>query len=116
MEALLHSRSRRSRAAGACCSFHPPRVTASFRARASDAGAWSGIGEIRRLVRDSFSQNSMMLTVGISASASRRELLTVTDARIDGMARRGEGAHLRVRGRRSFSPTRAALSGAAAAQ
>ena len=40
----------------------------------------------------------------------------VTDARIGGMARRGEGAHLRVRGRWSFSPTRAALSGAAAAQ
>ncbi len=44
------------------------------------------------------------------------DVIDVTDARIDGMARRGEGAHLRVRGRRSFSPTRAALSGTAAAQ
>jgi hypothetical protein len=46
----------------------------------------------------------------------RRIAYDVTDARIDGMARRGEGAHLRVRGRWSFSPTRAALSGSAAAQ
>ncbi|MGA7123947.1 MAG: hypothetical protein WBY94_27850, partial [Polyangiaceae bacterium] len=43
-----------------------------------------------------------------------RYLLKVSAARIGVMARRRGWAHVRVRGRRSFNPTRAALSRAAA--